>query len=164
MRPDPHPYLQRAVIDNGVALVSSAADGWRNVMTVSFFAESSHLPVLVRVAIAPACLTHELIARSGWLGLSVLSQGQEELALHCGSQSGRERDKFEQLHFAYQTSVHGVPLLPNCLTTSECRVIERVELPDHTLFVGEVVTSFRQSRRSYREALLVSDLVNYLNA
>lgn len=158
------PYLAHAVIDNGVALVTSAVESRCNVMTASFFAESSHIPVLVRVAIAPSCLTHDLIVTSGWFGLSLLSKGQEDLALSCGSMSGREVFKLQRLGLRYHLGAHGVPLLPDCLTTSECRVIEQTALADHTLFTGEIVASFRQSKISYRETLLVSDLVDYLVA
>lgn len=64
MDPRLSPYLKGAVLDNGVALVTSAHRDRANVMTVSFFAESSHLPVLVRAAIAPTCLTHEIVTES----------------------------------------------------------------------------------------------------
>ena len=156
------PYLVHAVVDNAVALVTSSVDGRSNVMTASFFAESSHIPVLVRVAIAPSCLTHDLIVRAGWFGLSILSRGQEALALICGSASGRDVSKLQTHGIRYYLGTHGVPLLPDCLTTSECRVVERIPSGEHTLFTGEIVSSFRQSTISYREALLVSDLVDYL--
>ena len=163
MYPNASPYLRHAVIDNGVALVTSAANGRHNVMTASFFAESSHIPVLVRVAIAPSCPTHDLIVKAGWFGLSLLSKGQEELALVCGSISGREVSKLQHQGLQYHLGDHGIPLLPDCLTTSECRVIEETALGDHTLFTGEIITSLRQSKISYRETLLISDLVDYLD-
>lgn len=153
------PYLSGAILDNGVALVTSAHRDVANVMTASFFAESSHVPVLVRVAISPAHLTHQLVSDSGWFGLSILARGQESLALFCGTKSGREESKFEAARLRIYTSFEGVPLLPECLTTSACRVVQRVELDDHTLFVGEISTSLRQSRFAYREGLLVSDLI-----
>ncbi|HZE73906.1 MAG TPA: flavin reductase family protein [Gemmatimonadales bacterium] len=156
------PYLTDAAADSAVGLVTSGAGGKLNVMTASFFAESSHLPVLLRVAIAPRSLTHELIAASGWFGLSVLCQGHEALALECGSVSGRETPKLERLGGSHQLSPNGVPLLPNALTTSECKVISSLPLPDHVLFIGEVKSSFTQSRLSYRDPLLVSDLLAYL--
>ena len=153
------PYLEHALIDNGVALVTSGHGGRLNVMTVSFFAESSHLPVLLRVAIAPTCWTHELIIESGWFGLSVLSRGQERLAVECGTISGRDEDKFRRLELAYRLTEHGVPLLADCLTTSECRVVDRFDLGDHTVFVAEITASFRQTVRWDREPLLLSELV-----
>lgn len=160
---DLSPYLRSATVDNAISLVTSCSGDQRNVMTVSFFAESSHLPVLLRIAISPDTLTHEYISASGWFGVSVLAVGQHEWALRCGSVSGRVTSKLTELGLRQRPGREGIPLLPDCLTTSLCRVAEVVELPDHTLFIGEVVESFRQSRIAYREPLLVSDLVNYLS-
>lgn len=156
------PYLKNALIDNAVALVTSSHGERHNVMTAIFFAESSHLPVLLRVAIAPSTLTHDFISATGWFALSVLGHGQERLALDCGTASGRDVAKMERGGMPWEAGQHGVPLLRNCLTTSECRVFERIDLPEHTLFVGEIARSFRQSVHAYRRALLLSDLVNYL--
>lgn len=157
------PYLDNAVVDNAVSLVTSAHGNRQNVMTVTFFAESSHVPPLLRISVSPHCLSHELISASGWFGLSLLAKGQEELAIQCGSATGWDGSKFERLHLAYNSSEHGVPLLPDCLTTSECRVIESKSMGDHTLFVGEIVKSYRQSTQSFRDTLLISDLVDYLH-
>jgi len=158
------PYVSQAVVDGGVALVTSAGRGLINVMTASFFAESSHLPVLLRVALAPRSLTHELVSVSGWFGLSVLCRGQEGLAVRCGTESGREFPKFERWKIRHVLSPHGVPLLRDALTTSECRVVTQVPLRDHTLFIGEIVASFTQTRQSFRDPLLVSELRTYVEA
>lgn len=158
----PSPYLTHAVVENAVALVTSSHGAQKNAMTVTFFAESSHVPPLLRVAISPTCLTHELITHSGWFGLSLLAEGQDELALTCGTNSGRRLDKFAELRLRHRLTDNGVPLLLDCLTTSECQVIDRIELGDHTLFVGRIRESFRQLALSYRDALLVSHLVDYL--
>jgi flavin reductase (DIM6/NTAB) family NADH-FMN oxidoreductase RutF len=155
-------YLDSAVIDSGVALVTSACGDRRNVMTASFFAESSHLPVLLRVAVAPTSFTHELIDASGWFGLSVLAKGQQRLALACGGVSGRDQPKLEQLRLPIRLTEHRLPLLTGCLTTSACRVVARYELPDHTLFLGKITSSFRQTRMADRPPLLVSDVVQYV--
>lgn len=158
----PSPYLTHAMVENAVALVTSSHAGRMNAMTVSFFAESSHVPPLLRVAISPTCLTHELITRSGWFGLSLLAAGQDELALACGTTTGRQRDKFAEFRLQHLVSENGIPLLSDCLTTSECQVIDRIELGEHTLFVGRIRQSFRQSRFAYRDALLLSHLIDYL--
>ena len=131
-------------------------------MTASFFAESSHVPALLRVAIAPSSLTHDYLSETGWFGLSVLTAGQEEWALRCGTASGRDTDKFRELGLRCSGG-HDVPLLPDCLTTSLCEVVETIPMADHTLFVGRIVESYRQSRRAYGRPLLVSELHAYLN-
>jgi len=159
----PSVYLERAVIDNAVALVTSSDGGRQTVMTATFFAESSHVPPLLRVSISPSSLSHELIVRSGWFGLSMLASGQEDLALGCGAISGRKADKFALLQLPRYLTDRGVPLLPGCLTTSECQVVEQIGLNDHTLFIGRIESSYRQSRLSYRPLLLVSNLIDYLD-
>lgn len=157
------PYLDQSLVDNAVSLVTSAHRGRNNVMAVTFFAESSHVPPLVRISISPRTLTHELIGASGWFGLSLLAKGQEDLALECGILSGWDGSKFEKLHLPYETGPHGVPLLPACLTTSECKLVETITLQDYTLFVGEIVQSYRQTRNSFRDTLLISDLLDHLD-
>lgn len=154
----PSSYLTGAILDNPVALVTSAQGGRRTVMTASLFAESSHLPVLLRVAIRPETLTHELVAASGWFGLSVLAGNQAELAIGCGVASGRDGSKFERWRLRIREGAGGVPLLPDLLTTSACRVVERIELGEHTLFVGEIVESYRSPRQAHLGPLLVTDL------
>jgi len=165
--PDPAPaaiaqYLTGAVVDNAVSLVTSAYGERRNVMTVSFFAESSHVPPLVRVSIARTTLTHELIERSGRFGVSLLCEGQEALAIACGTTTGRHGNKFDVLRLPFLLGDHGLPLLTQCLTTSECLVVDRVGLPTHTMFVGEIVSSYRQSSLAYKDTLLVSHLLHHL--
>lgn len=152
------PYITGAVLDNPVALVTSAHGGRRTVMTASLFAESSHLPVLLRVAIRPETFTHELVTASGWFGLSVLACTQAALAIGCGSSSGRDGSKFERWRLRVENGPREVPLLPGLLTTSACRVIERLDLGEHTLFVGEIVDSHREARLAHLPPLLLSDL------
>ena len=82
------PYLVGAYVDNAVALVTSAHRGRTNVMTATWFAESSHIPVLLRVSIATGTLTHEFISETGWFALSLLARGQEDWAWGCGTSSG----------------------------------------------------------------------------
>jgi flavin reductase (DIM6/NTAB) family NADH-FMN oxidoreductase RutF len=161
--PTSSPYLDGAVLDAAVALVTSAHDGHKNVMTASFFAESSHVPALVRVSIATTAWSHELITCSGWFGLSLLSRDQSQWALGCGTGSGRDGCRFERWRLRWRPGPHGLPLLDDCLTTTACRVVERVDLPGHTLFVGAVAQSYRQTAVAYRPTLLLSDLVNDLH-
>lgn len=158
------PYLDAALTDGGVALVTTHWRGRTNAMTASFFAESSHVPMLIRVAIATTALTHDWVVETGRFGLSVLAQGQERAALVCGLESGRDTAKLERLRMRWRLGAHGAVILPDAFSSSECRVVERDELPDHTLFVAELKSSFRQSLQSFREPLLVSELLERISA
>jgi flavin reductase (DIM6/NTAB) family NADH-FMN oxidoreductase RutF len=153
-------YLDGAIVDNGVALVTSAHRGQKNAMTATFFAESSHLPPLLRVSIARNSFTWGLVGEAGRFGLSVLAQGQEELAIRCGTGSGKGTERLATI--SHRMGAHGVPLLMDALTTSECLVVDALELPDFTVFVAEVVASYRETSKSYLRPLLVSELRDHV--
>ncbi len=152
------PYLHTVVSDGGVALISTFDGAVPNVMTATFFAESSHFPPLVRVAIAPATLTHRVLRATRRFGISVLTRGQERAALLCGHHSGRDIAKLDLVGLRWYRDAEDVVLLPDAYSTSACRVVEEIELADHTLFVGEIMTSYRQTVQSHRLPMLLSDL------
>jgi len=145
--------------DGGVALITTVRDGVPNAMTASFFAESSHEPMLVRVAIAPTTLTHKLVREAGAFGISILACGQEHAALFCGAHTGRDVAKLDLLGMRWTVDSRGVVLLRDAFSTCACQVVEEKELPDHTLFTGEITSGYRQTMQAFRAPLLVSDLL-----
>jgi flavin reductase (DIM6/NTAB) family NADH-FMN oxidoreductase RutF len=155
-------YVRLSFVDGVVGLLSSSHDGVQNAMTVSLLAESSHVPPLVRVSVSQDCLSHELVAASGRFGLSILAEGQEELALRCGVTSGRDSQKLRTRGLRWQLHPSGVPMITSCRAVSICRVVERREVGDHTVFVGDVVDGFRETLFDPQPSLLVSGFARWL--
>jgi ferric-chelate reductase [NAD(P)H] len=57
-----------------------------------------------------------------------------------GFRSGRDFDKFDGINF--KTGKTGAPIvLDNVIAYVEARVVEKMDVATHTLFVGEVVDS-----------------------
>jgi flavin reductase (DIM6/NTAB) family NADH-FMN oxidoreductase RutF len=156
-------YLSQSVIDSGVAVLSSQVGSHTNLMTVSFYAETSHIPLLVRVSVAENSYTHELISKSQQFGISVLIQKQIKFALYCGTHSGKSVNKVKQTHCSIWKSKTGIILLKNALASSACQVIDALDIDRHTIFIGEIKESYRQSKYSSFRPLLVSDLIKYLD-
>ena len=122
----------------GMYVVTSRADDRMNGQISDALMQVTLEPPRVAVSISRNELTHELIASSGLVGVSVLSQDVPmDLILLFGFRSGRDVDKFE--YVKYKTGVTGVPLLAeNVVTVFEGKVVERVDLGTHTVFVVEV--------------------------
>jgi flavin reductase (DIM6/NTAB) family NADH-FMN oxidoreductase RutF len=128
--------VARALL-HGVYVVT-AKDGERvNGMTAAWVSQVSFKPLLIAVSIAPERYTHELIERSGYFAVNSLHDGQAELARSFGFRSGRRADKFENV--AHTSAANGSPVLSEAAAFVECKVVQRVSVGDHTLFVGEVV-------------------------
>ena len=127
-------------------------------MTVSFFSEVAHHPTALWVSIAKTSHTHSLLEQTDQFSLIVLNQNQKQIALDCGLASGRDRNKCAGLDLYENKS--GFLFLANALASTSCRVSQRMDIGDHTLFVGQILESDLESRTSHLRQLLISDLKN----
>ncbi len=152
------PYIENSIIESAVGLVLVKTGEVANAMTVSFFSEVAHHPTALWVSIAKASYTHSLLDQTSEFSLVVLNQNQKQIALRCGTASGRDQDKCSHLEL-YQNHA-GFLFLENALASTSCRVQQRLDLGDHTLFVGEILESELESRTSHLRQLLISDLKN----
>ncbi len=83
--------------------------------------------------------THSLILESGVFALNLLSIHQMELVRNFGMRSGKNANKFEGVeHFSAET---GSPIIKDCVGYADFKVIEKLDLGDHTMFYGLVADS-----------------------
>jgi len=119
---------------SGVTVVTSRdALGTDYGMTVSAFSSLSLSPPLVLVCIDQRASWHAAIGDSSHFVVHVLSDTQEEYSRRFASE---REGRFTGV--AYTRSEAGVIVLPDTLTTLECRIAARHEGGDHTIVVGAV--------------------------
>jgi flavin reductase len=116
-----------------VLTVDTGAD--RLGLTVSSLVSLSLDPPLVGVSIGREAAMHELLREAGSFSLSVLADGQNDVAQHfargvppIGMWSG----------IATEENAAGAPLLAGALGWLECRVVAEHPVGDHSFFVGQV--------------------------
>ncbi|MGC8849952.1 MAG: flavin reductase family protein [Candidatus Bathyarchaeia archaeon] len=122
---------------NGVAVVSSRKGDKINGLAVAWMTQVSYQPPLIAVSIGKARYTHEMIESSKVFAVSILHEGQLEVAKLFGLQSGRDFDKFA--HAPYEIGVTGSPILKDCLAFLDCEVESSLQVGDHTIFVGRIL-------------------------
>ncbi|MCD6092169.1 MAG: flavin reductase [Bacteroidales bacterium] len=83
----------------------------------------------------------QLIEESGIFSVSILHQGaSQELISTMGYKTGSDFDKFKKFNFV--EGITGAPILTDgCLAWFECKVVQKVDLGTHILFIGEVLDS-----------------------
>jgi flavin reductase (DIM6/NTAB) family NADH-FMN oxidoreductase RutF len=150
------PYLKDSLLESVVALVIVKTPSVCNAMTVSFYSEVAHHPTALWVSISDKTYTHSLIEEVGRFTLAVLNQEQKQIALNCGSVSGRDRNKCAELDL-YE-SAGGFLFLRGALASTGCSVTKRLAVGDHTLFVADIIESHLDSRKAHLRQLLLSDL------
>ena len=150
------PYITDSVLESAVGLVLVETASRSNAMTVSFFSEVAHHPTALWVSISRKTYTHSLIAEVGRFTLAVLNQKQREVALRCGTVSGRDEKKCANLD-VYQ-SPGAFLFLRGALASTGCSVREKISLDDYTIYVADIIESHLDSRKAHLRQLLLSDL------
>jgi 4-nitrophenol 2-monooxygenase / 4-nitrocatechol 4-monooxygenase, reductase component len=120
----------------GVTVITARCDGLDYGMTASAVTSLSLDPPTLLVCINRANATYRAIDRSGAFGVSILHEGQAEVAAHFAS---RHPDKFAAAETA--EGQLGLPLVAGALATLECAVSEHFVGGTHEVFLGRIVVA-----------------------
>jgi flavin reductase (DIM6/NTAB) family NADH-FMN oxidoreductase RutF len=142
--------LRRAykLINHGpTTLITSAAEGKRNVMAAAWVMPLDLDPPKVAAVIAADTHTRPLIEASGEFVVNVPTAAMAEKVYAAGKVSGEDEDKFEMYGLeTSRASIVGAPLVEGCAAWLECRIVPEPEIQKrYDLFVAEVVAAWADS-------------------
>ena len=124
----------------GLYAVTVASGGEEHAMTANWVTQAAFEPPMVAVAVENTSKTIALMRDSHHFAISVLQQGQRDLAGKLGRNSEQSPQKLKGIK-TKPAPVSGVPVLADCLGWVECRVVATLPSGDHTLVLGEVVAA-----------------------
>ena len=138
-------YVHLRHLTTPIVAVTSSLNGRRNGMIANSSQRASLVPTHPRISIyiSKTNFSHEAIYTTGILGIHLLRTDQWDLIWHLGLQSARETDKMSSVK--YSVTENGCPLLDDCLTAYECRVINAMDAGAATFFLADIVSSKRVS-------------------
>ena len=121
----------------GVTIVTTLDDDTPQGITVNAFASVSLEPALVVVALDHRRFIVPAIEASGRYAVNVLAEDQQWLSdCFAGANVTPGRDAF--CGATWDAGETGLPLLRGSIAAVECRVVERIAVGDHLLFVAAV--------------------------
>lgn len=121
----------------GIYFLGTRSGDKVNAMIASWVTQVSFSPKLVGVGVKKERYSHSLLEEGGVFSLCVLgTQFKDKLSLFKADKTFGENDISGFEHEILKT---GAPVLKDCIGFVECRVVQKVETGDHTLFIGEVV-------------------------
>ena len=127
--------LRHDMLTHGVNIVCAEHQGQIGGLAVAWATQVSTDRIMI--CVGKQSSTRELILNSGAFGLSVLHQGQIDIARLFGRKSSRTTNKFEGVR--YHTAETGCPLLDDCVATFDCKV-EAIHDDDGVkLIIGRIV-------------------------
>ena len=131
-------------IPYGLYLVS-ARDGERdNGCIVNTVAQVTVSPLQIAVSISKDSLTHDMVAKTGCLAVSVLSNSAPfAIFEHFGLKSGRAQNKFEDMAHLWSSSFaradNGLYVLTNHANAIiTAKVVTATDCVTHTIFIAEI--------------------------
>ncbi len=152
------PYVRSAGFEGPVGLVVTRAGERANAMTVSFFSEVAHHPTSMWISISRDSFTHELLSENGEFSFITLQERQAGIAVACGTESGRSRDKCASLDLYDNGS--GFLFLRGALASTACRIFRATPAGDHTIFLACMLSGDIDGNCSRLRNLLLSDLAS----
>ena len=124
----------------GLYAITVASGGEEHGMTANWVTQAAFEPPMVVVAVEDTSRTIDMMRDSHHFAVSVLHQGQRDLAGKLGRTSQQAPQKLKGIK-TKPGPVSGVPVLAESLGWVECRVVATLPAGDHTLVLGEVVAA-----------------------
>jgi len=131
-----------------VVLLTTAAGGKANVMTMSWHMMVDFEPPLVACVVSTGDHSFAALRKSKECVIAIPSVEIADLVVKIGNCSGRDVDKFAAFGLAAKKAERvAAPLLPQCFANLECRVVETRLVDKYNLFILEVVKAWIDPKR-----------------
>lgn len=111
-----------------------------NIITVAWAGTVCSDPAMVSVSIRPERYSYDIIRETGEFVINLTTRRLAAAADYCGVRSGRDVDKFEEMHLTPVPSRKiAAPGILESPVNIECKVKQILQLGSHDMFLAEVV-------------------------
>ena len=122
-------------------MVSCARKGEKpNIITVAWAGTVCSDPAMVSISVRKERYSHDIIKETGEFVINLTTRKLARATDYCGVKSGRDVDKFADMHLTAAPSVKiEAPAIAESPVNIECKVTEIKPLGSHDMFIAEVV-------------------------
>lgn len=122
-------------------MVSCARKGEKpNIITVAWAGTVCSSPAMLLIAVRKERYSHAIISETKEFVVNLVTKKLTFATDYCGVKSGRDVDKFKEMHLTPQESQNVcAPGIAESPVNIECRVVDVKPLGSHDLFIAEVV-------------------------
>lgn len=118
----------------------SDGEGRDNILTIAWTGTVCTNPPMVYISVRPSRFSYDMICKTGEFVINLSTEDLAYAVDYCGVRSGRDVDKFSQLHLTKEHCRYvGAPMIAECPVSIECRVKEKQELGSHVMFIADVL-------------------------
>lgn len=124
------------------AVLISVADraGNANLFTVAWTGTVCSDPPMVSISVRPERYSYHMIEETGEFVVNLTTKSLAYATDYCGVRSGRDTDKWREMKLTPLKGEHvQAPMVAESPVNLECRVMQRLELGTHTMFLAKVL-------------------------
>jgi flavin reductase (DIM6/NTAB) family NADH-FMN oxidoreductase RutF len=115
-------------------------EGEHNLITVAWAGTICTNPPMCYISVRPERHSYEMIKKHMEFVINLTTEEMAFATDWCGVRSGRDYDKFEEMHLTpAPASVVKAPIVEESPLSIECRVKEILSLGSHDMFIADVV-------------------------
>lgn len=111
-----------------------------NIITVAWTGTVCTNPAMLYISVRPERHSYGIIRETGEFVVNLTTEKLARVTDICGVRSGREMDKFSELHLTEEASQYiAAPGIKESPVNIECRVTQVLELGSHHMFLAKVL-------------------------
>ena len=121
--------------------INPALQGKPNILTVAWAGTVCTNPPMLSISVRPERYSYHMIEKSGEFVINLTTEALVRATDYCGVRSGREVDKFKEMHLTPLPSREvAVPGIAESPVNIECKVRQITPLGSHNMILADVVT------------------------
>lgn len=134
-----------------VMLVTTACEGRANIMTMSWYMMMEFEPPLIGCSIGPWDYSFATLRRTKECVIAIPTVDLISKVVEIGNCSGKDVDKFDVFALTPKPAkLVSAPLVAECLTNLECRVVDTRMVNKYNLFIVEAVKAWTDPQHKER--------------
>lgn len=124
-----------------VVMVSLAdTNGKYNIITIGWVGTVCTNPPMVSISVRPERYSYPILKETGEFVINLTTKDLVYATDYCGVKSGRDVDKFKEMHLTpIAASQVKAPLIAESPVSIECRVNRVIPLGSHDMFLADVL-------------------------
>lgn len=126
-------------------LLGTQVQGKVNFMALDWLTRANFNPPMLGICVGNTHASNQAIREMGQFSINVPTVDMIEVTDYCGITSAKREDK-SKLFEVYYGELKSAPLITSCPLNIECRLVQTVDLPTNSFFIGEIVTIFTEEQ------------------
>lgn len=136
---------QAYVLPMATTILGTQLEDRPNFMALGWLTRVNYLPPMLGVAVNKGHGSHAAILDTGEFSVNFPTVEMLEVTDYVGLVSGKRVDK-SNLFTLFYGELKKAPMISECPLTMECKLVQTVELPSNSFFIGEIVAGYSEER------------------